>query len=91
LPEPETASPEELAALRKRARRESRTKLGAASELLQVGDVVTYDHLEKELGIREKLETMLTRLYKKLAYMRVIKSMPPSLPAPSPPLLENPA
>jgi hypothetical protein len=92
LPGQETHSPEELAALRKRAQREIRTKLGSAIELLQIRDVVTYDHLEKELAIREKLEVMITRLYKKLAYVRAIKSMaPPSLPAPSPPLLENAA
>jgi len=77
--------------LRKRAQREIRTKLGPAIALLQIRDVVTYDHLEKELAIREKLEVMLTRLYKKLAYVRAIKSMlPPSLPPPTaPPLLEG--
>jgi hypothetical protein len=48
--------------------------------------------LEKELAIREKLEVMLTRLYKKLAYVRAIKSMAPAaLPAPSQPLLEKAA
>ena len=90
MAEQETRSPEEIAALRKRAEREIRIKLGSAIELLQVGDIVTYESLEKELAIREKLEVMLTRLYKKLAYVRAIKSMSPAVPAaPSLPLLEN--
>jgi hypothetical protein len=91
MAEQETRSPEEIAALRKRAEREIRIKLGSAIELLQVGDI-TYESLEKELAIREKLEVMLTRLYKKLAYVRAIKSMAPAaLPAPSQPLLEKAA
>jgi len=88
LPEQETRSPEQLAALRKRAQREIRTKLGPATELVQIRAVATYDHLEKELAIREKLEVMITRLYKKLAYVRAIKSMlPPRLPSPTAPTL----
>ena len=90
-PGQEKHNPEELAALRNRAQREIRTKLGAATELVQIRAVATYDHLEKELAIREKLEVMITRLYKKLAYVRAIKSMPPPrLPSPTaPPLLEG--
>jgi len=57
-----------------------------------LGDVVTLGYLEKQLAIRERLDEMIARLFKKLAYVRAIKSMsPPSLPAPAPLVLENAA
>jgi hypothetical protein len=56
---------------------------------VDLGDVATLEYLEKQLAIRDRLDAMIARLYKKLAYVRAIKSMsPPSLPVPSPPLLE---
>jgi len=86
-PHPDNRTPEEIEASRKRANKRARTELGAALELLQIGDIAT---LEKELAIRERLNEMFARLYKKLAYVRAIKSMPPpSLPTPAPALLEN--
>jgi hypothetical protein len=61
--------------------------LGAALELVELLDVATLGHLEKRLVILDRLEAMIARLYKKLAYVRAIKSMaPPGLPAPSSPL-----
>jgi hypothetical protein len=87
---PESPSHEVIEAARKRADKEVRTELGAALELVELGDVATLGHLEKRLAILDRLDAMITRLYKKLAYVRAIKSMPPpSLPAPAPPLLEN--
>jgi hypothetical protein len=66
--------------------------LGAALELVQLGDVATLGHLEKRLTILDRLDAMIARLYKKLAYVRAIKSMAPAaLPAPSQPLLEKAA
>jgi hypothetical protein len=62
-PEQQTCSAEELAALRKRAEKEIRIRLGSAIELVQIGDVVTYEYLEKELAIREKLRQTPCRLY----------------------------
>jgi hypothetical protein len=59
----------------------TRSELGAALELVELGDVATLGHL-----------AMIARLYKKLAYVRAIKSMAPAaLPAPSQPLLEKAA
>jgi hypothetical protein len=80
-PEQETRSPEELEAMRKRAEKEIRTELGSAIELVEIGEVVTYEFLEKELAIRERLDVMITRTYKKLAYVRAIKSISPSVAA----------
>ena len=91
-PDPENPTPEELRAAHRRANKRIQAELGAALELLEIGDVATLGHLEKRLAILDRLEAMIARLYKKLAYVRAIKSMaPPSLPAPSPPLLENAA
>jgi hypothetical protein len=89
-PDPENPTPEELHAASRRAEKRIRSELGAAVELVEIGEVATPEHLEKRLTILDRLEAVITRLYKKLAYVRAIKSMaPPSLPAPSPPLLEN--
>ena len=89
---PEDPSPEELEASRKRADKQARTELGGAIELVELGYRVTLDHLDKRLAILERLDEMITRAYKKLAYVRAIKSMAPAaLPAPSRPLLEKAA
>src|SRR5262249_28562956 len=91
-PHPDNPSSEELEVARKRANKRARNDLGAAHELVELGDVVTLDHLQKELAIRDRLDAMITRAYKKLAYVRAIKSMPPpSLPVSAPPLLEQAA
>jgi hypothetical protein len=91
-PHPESPSPEVIEAARKRADKQVRTELGAALELVKIGDVATLDHLEKRLAILDRLDAMIARAYTKLARVRAIKSMsPPSLPAASPPLLKNAA
>jgi hypothetical protein len=91
-PESQKCSPEELEALRRRADREIRSQLGAAIELVELGEIVTYESFEKELALLDRLYAMITRAYKKLSYVRAIKSMaPPSLPVPSSTLLENAA
>ena len=81
-----------MRAAHRRADKRIRAELGAALELVELGDVATLGHLEKRLAILDRLDAMIARLYKKLAYVRATKSMAPlSLPAPSPPLLENAA
>jgi hypothetical protein len=73
--EEETRSPEELRALHKAADEEARTELGAAIELVEIGEVSTIDYLEKELSIIERLDAMIDRCLKSLLYVRGIKSM----------------
>ena len=91
-PDPENPTPEELRAAHRRANKRIQAELGAALELLEIGDVATLGHLEKRLAILDRLEAMIARFYKKLAYVRAIKSMAPAaLPAPSPLLLEKAA
>ncbi len=92
LPHPESPSPEEIDAARKRADKQARTELGAAMELVELNEVATLEYLEKRLAILDRLDAMITRAYKKLVYVRAIKSMSPAaLPAPSQSLLENAA
>ena len=92
LPHPENPSPEELRSAQRRADKKIQIELGAALELVELGEVATLERLEKQVGIRDRLDVMTARLYKKLAYVRAIKTMaPPSLPVPSPLLLENTA
>jgi hypothetical protein len=91
-PHPDNPSPEELEVARKRANEKAHTDLGAALELVELGEVVTFEYLEKQLAIRDRLDAMIAQLYKKLAYVRGIKSMAPAaLPAPSKLLLEKAA
>jgi hypothetical protein len=91
-PDPENPTPEELRAAHQRADKRIRAELGAALELVELGDVATLGHLEKRLTILDRLDAMIARLYKKLAYVRAIKSMAPAaLPAPSQALLEKAA
>lgn len=87
---PESPSPEAIEAGRKRADKQIGIELGAAIELVELGDVATLDHLEKRLAILDRLNAMIAHHCKELAYVRAFKSVPPrSLPALSPPLLEN--
>jgi hypothetical protein len=91
-PDPKNPTPEGLRAARRRADKRIQAELGAALELVELGDVATLEHLEKRLTILDRLDAMIARLYKKLAYVRAIKSMTPAaLPAPSQPLLEKAA
>jgi hypothetical protein len=71
----EPPSPEELAARRKAADEQAKAELGDAIKLVELGDVVTYEFLEKQLAIMERLEVMIARVYKKLLYVRGVKSM----------------
>ena len=88
-PEPESRSPEELAALRKSVEKQVRTELGPAIELVEIGDVATIEYLEKELGIRERLHGMIARLEKRFLFQQGIKSISSSSATSSPrPLLE---
>ena len=89
-PDPENPTPEELRAAEKRAEKKIRSELGATLELLEIGGVATLEYLEKRLAILERLDGMIMRAYKKLLFVRGIKSLSPSSAAPSsqPPLLE---
>jgi hypothetical protein len=88
-PEPESRSPEELEALRKSVVKETRTELGPAIELVEIGEIATIEYLEKELGIRERLHRMIAQLEKRLLFLRGIKSISSSSAASSSqPLLE---
>lgn len=75
LLQPETRNSEELAALYKSADHQARTELGAAVELVEIGEVATVEYLERELALVERLNGMLTRAFKSLLYVRGIKSM----------------
>jgi hypothetical protein len=79
-PEPESRSPEELEALRKSVVKEAQTELGAAIELVEIGELATIEYLEKELGIRERLHGTIARLEKRFLFQRGIKSLSPPQP-----------
>ena len=64
-----------------------------------LGDVVTFEYLDKRLAIPDRLDAMINRLYKKLADVRAIKidgaaqlaaDIIACLPPAAAPFLENP-
>jgi len=84
----ETRSADELKALRKRADEQAQTELGSAIALVEIGEVVTFEYMEKELAMMERLDAAIARDQKSLLYVRGIKSMTSSVtPAPSQQLL----
>jgi hypothetical protein len=83
----ETRSAEELEALRKRADERARVELGAAIELVEIGEVATFEYMEKELAMIERLDAAIARDQKSLLYVRGIKSMLSGAVAPSQPRL----
>jgi hypothetical protein len=92
FPEPEPPSPEELAARCKAADDQARTELGETMELVKVGPVATFDYMEKELAMMERLDAAIVRDQKSLLYVRGIKSMSSSgAVAPSQPRLSKAA
>jgi len=80
LPKPGSPTPEQVEASRKRAHKRARRELGGAFELTQIGEVATLDYLQKRVEILGRLDGMITRAYKKLLYLRGIKSMAASAP-----------
>jgi hypothetical protein len=92
FPKPEPPSPEELAARRKAADDQARIELGETMELVKVGPVATFDYVEKELAMMERLDAAIVRDQKSLLYVRGIKSMSSSgAVAPSQPRLSKAA
>ncbi len=71
----ETRSAEELDALRKSAAERARIELGSAMELVEIGEVATFEYMEKELAMVERLDAAIARDQKSLLYVRGIKSM----------------
>jgi BMFP domain-containing protein YqiC len=81
VPDPENPTPKQLKAARRRADKKIQIELGAALALAELGDVVTFDHLDKRLAVEDRLDETITRRYKRLAFIRAIKSMAPAQPA----------
>lgn len=71
----ETRSPEELSALRKELEQRAQRELGSALELAEIGEVATYDHLEKELALIDRLDGMIVRQLKQFLLIRGVKSV----------------
>ena len=75
---------EEVDEVKKAAEKEASKELGSAWTLIEMGDVLTLDHLSKELEIAERLSRLKERLLKQLMFVRGVKSLS-SEPAPASP------
>jgi hypothetical protein len=62
----ETRSADELKALRKRADEQAQIELGSAIALVEIGEVVTFGYMEKELAMMERLDAAIARDQKSL-------------------------
>ena len=80
--------PEELRKAEKKAEKKASEELGSAWRLVEMGDVLTLEHLSKELEIAERLSRQKERLLKQLMLVRGVKSISlSSLTPASPPLV----
>jgi hypothetical protein len=62
---------------------QARQQLGDAYQLVQIGPAASFDHLEKDLAIEERLDGMIDKCIKRLLFVRGLKSMSAvSSPAP---------
>ena len=61
--------------LEKRAAEKAMEELGSAWRLIEMGDVLTLEHLSKELEIAERLSRQKERLLKQLMFARGVKSL----------------
>jgi hypothetical protein len=84
--------PKEVRKAEKAAEKKASEELGSAWRLVEMGDVLTLDHLNKELEIAERLSRLKERLLKQLMFARGVKSISLSSCTPaSPPLISNAA
>jgi hypothetical protein len=54
---------------------EAREELGDRYRLVEIGETATFDGLEKDLGIEERLDGMIDRCLKRLLFLRGLKSI----------------
>lgn len=83
-------NPEEVRKAEKAAEKKAMEELGSAWVLIEIGEVLTPEHMNKELDIDEKFGRQIERLFKQLMFARGVKSL--SLPASksvSPPLISH--
>jgi hypothetical protein len=71
----DTRTPEQIRADNEAGREEAKRELGAAMELVEVADVITTDHLLKELELNDRLDGMIDRCIKRLLMVRGLKSL----------------
>ena len=80
--------PEVVRKAEKAAEKKATEELGSAWGLIEMGEVLTFDHLNKELEIAERLSRQKERLLKQLMFARGVKSLSLSAStSASPPLI----
>jgi hypothetical protein len=68
-------SSDSVRAGREAANKQAREELGGLMELVELGDVVTTDHLLQELSVVDRLDNMIDRCLKRLLFVRGLKSV----------------
>jgi hypothetical protein len=76
---------EQFGQAEKAAKEKATKELGGAWKLVELGDVLTLNHLLKEMEVAERLSRLKERLLKQLMFVRGAKSMSMSSPTPAPP------
>lgn len=67
--------PEVVRKAEKAAEKKATEELGSAWGLIEMGEVLTFDHLNKELEVAERLSRQKERLLKQLMFARGVKSL----------------
>jgi hypothetical protein len=84
LENPDPIAPAERAALIREANEQAREELGQTYELVEMGNAVTIESLNKELAVEDRIDTMIDRCFKRLLMVRGIKTMPAISPTAPP-------
>lgn len=80
--------PEVVRKAEKAAEKKATEELGSAWGLIEMGEVLTFEHLHKELEVAERLSRRKERLLKQLMFARGVKSLSLSaLTSATPPLI----
>jgi hypothetical protein len=57
------------------AEHQAREELGDTYKLVEIGETATFDRLEKDLAIEERLDSVIDRCLKRLLFLRGLKSI----------------
>ena len=81
--------PHEREAAIQAARTQARKELGKTYELVEVGETATVERLLRDLEVEDRLDAMIDKCFKRLLFLRGLKSLPTaSSSAPPQPMAE---
>jgi|SRR5581483_7851169 len=80
----QTVDPDVLDAARRAAESQARKELGEAYELVEMGEMATIDGLMKDLVVQDRLDSMIDKAFRRLLFLRGLKSISRNTESPTP-------